>query len=39
LVGFVLANTIVNSLGIKMTAAFTWLMLVGECEASLSLRM
>jgi amino acid transporter len=30
LVGFVLANTIVNSLGIKMTAAFTWLMLVGE---------
>jgi amino acid transporter len=30
LVGFVLANTVVNSLGIKMTAAFTWLMLVGE---------
>jgi amino acid transporter len=30
LVGFVLVNTIVNSLGIKMTAAFTWIMLVGE---------
>src|SRR5881394_2960910 len=30
LVGFVAVNTIVNSLGIKMTATFTWIMLVGE---------
>jgi len=30
LVGFVAVNTIVNSLGIRMTAAFTWIMLVGE---------
>src|SRR4051812_45827112 len=30
LVAFVVVNTVVNSLGIKMTAAFTWLMLVGE---------
>ena len=30
LVGFVAVNTIVNSLGIKMTAAFTWIMLIGE---------
>lgn len=30
LVGFVLANTIVNSLGIRMTATFTWIMLLGE---------
>jgi len=30
LVGFVAVNTIVNSLGIKMTATFTWVMLVGE---------
>lgn len=30
LVAFVLINTIVNSLGIKLTAAVTWIMLVGE---------
>lgn len=30
LVGFVAVNTVVNSLGIRMTAAFTWIMLVGE---------
>jgi amino acid transporter len=30
LVAFVLANTIINTLGIKMTARFTWLMLLGE---------
>lgn len=30
LVGFVAINTLVNSLGIKMTAAFTWIMLIGE---------
>jgi len=30
LVGFVLINTVVNSLGIKLTAVVTWVMLVGE---------
>jgi amino acid transporter len=30
LIGFIAVNTIVNSLGIKMTAAFTWIMLIGE---------
>ncbi|MEJ3750606.1 APC family permease [Actinomycetes bacterium KLBMP 9797] len=30
LVGFVFVNTVVNSFGIKMTAAFTWIMLAGE---------
>jgi amino acid transporter len=30
LVAFVLTNTVVNSLGIKMTARFTWFMLAGE---------
>src|SRR4051812_36989103 len=30
LVGFVAVNTVINLRGIKMTAAFTWLMLVGE---------
>ncbi|GAA1883811.1 APC family permease [Asanoa iriomotensis] len=30
LVAFVLANTIINSFGIKMTARFTWIMLLGE---------
>ncbi|MEV4199356.1 APC family permease [Micromonospora globbae] len=30
LVGFVAANTIINSRGIKMTATATWIMLVGE---------
>jgi amino acid transporter len=30
LIGFVAVNTIVNSLGIKMTAKFTWYMLIGE---------
>jgi amino acid transporter len=30
LVGFVLVNTLVNARGIRMTAAFTWIMLVGE---------
>ncbi|GAA1582908.1 APC family permease [Actinoplanes couchii] len=30
LIGFVAANTIVNSMGIRMTARFTWIMLVGE---------
>jgi amino acid transporter len=30
LVAFVVANTVVNSLGIKMTARFTWIMLAGE---------
>jgi amino acid transporter len=30
LVAFVAANTVVNSLGIKMTARFTWIMLAGE---------
>jgi amino acid transporter len=30
LVAFVLANTVINTLGIKMTARFTWLMLLGE---------
>jgi amino acid transporter len=30
LVGFVLINTVVNTRGIKMTATFTWIMLVGE---------
>lgn len=30
LVGFVAVNTIINSLGIRMTAAFTWIMLFGE---------
>ncbi len=30
LVGLVAVNTVVNSLGIKMTATFTWIMLVGE---------
>jgi amino acid transporter len=30
LVAFVLANTIINTLGIKMTARFTWFMLLGE---------
>ncbi|MCM4084558.1 APC family permease [Paractinoplanes hotanensis] len=30
LIGFVAANTIVNSMGIRMTARFTWIMLIGE---------
>ncbi|MEV4708337.1 APC family permease [Actinoplanes sp. NPDC049316] len=30
LIGFVAANTIVNSMGIRMTARFTWVMLIGE---------
>src|SRR4051794_27091692 len=30
LVAFVLTNTVVNSLGIKMTNRFTWVMLAGE---------
>jgi amino acid transporter len=30
LVGFVAANTVVNALGIRMTAAVTWAMLAGE---------
>jgi amino acid transporter len=30
LVGFVLVNTLVNSLGMRMTATITWIMLVGE---------
>ena len=30
LIAFVAANTLVNSLGIKMTAWFTWIMLIGE---------
>jgi amino acid transporter len=30
LVGFVAVNTVVNSRGIRMTAAVTWVMLVGE---------
>jgi amino acid transporter len=30
LIGFVAANTVVNSMGIRMTARFTWVMLVGE---------
>lgn len=30
LVGFVAANTLVTSFGIKMTANFTWFMLIGE---------
>ncbi|HEU5108996.1 MAG TPA: APC family permease, partial [Micromonosporaceae bacterium] len=30
LVGFVLINTLVNARGIRMTATFTWIMLVGE---------
>ncbi|MEV4706755.1 APC family permease [Actinoplanes sp. NPDC049316] len=30
LVAFVAANTIINTLGIKMTARFTWFMLLGE---------
>jgi amino acid transporter len=30
LVGFVLVNTVVNARGIKMTATFTWIMLIGE---------
>jgi amino acid transporter len=30
LIGFVAVNTLVNTRGIRMTAAFTWVMLVGE---------
>jgi amino acid transporter len=30
LIGFVLVNTLVNARGIRMTATFTWIMLVGE---------
>ena len=30
LIGFVVANTIINSLGIKITAVVTWVMLIGE---------
>jgi amino acid transporter len=30
LIGFVVANTVVNSMGIRMTARFTWVMLIGE---------
>jgi amino acid transporter len=30
LIGFVLINTVVNAMGIKLTAAVTWVMLAGE---------